>query len=205
MARNLSPTTLRLYKETWLDPVRRYPLLPKDIQQRENDIEIMRGILRQADRRAVYFPLNVEVGHQVFRSLDDFRVYIQSSGYRLLHDEVAKDHIRQIYKALVELELINPGTSEEAYCLYGALGANRVEYLEIRRKTIRYHLNELARMIGLRDGLFPEDEFQRMGLGIPTPLDLDNAPPCFRRYAPDNPQCRRCEYAVPCQRATPVA
>ena len=204
MARNLGPATLRLYKTTWLDLVRRYPLLPHDIEQRENDIEVIRGILKQADRRALYFPLNVEIGYQMFQSLKDLRVYIQSCGYRLLRDEAARDHIRQIYRALVELELIDPGESAEAYCLYGALGRNRIEYLEIRRKALRFHLNILAQMIGLPGGFLLEDEFERMGFDIQPSSNMENAPPCFRRYSPSNAQCRRCEYAEECKRATGI-
>ena len=205
MARNITPTTLRLYKETWLDLVRRYPLLPHDITQKENDIEIIQGILRQGDRRALYFPINVEVGHQMFESLDDLRVYIQSSGYRMLHDDAAKDHIRQVYKALVELELIDPGGGEDAYCLYGALGRNRIEYLEIRRKTLRFHLNELAKMVGYGE-MFSEDEFERMGLDIMPPRRLENAPPCFQRYSPaDARRCRTCEFGEDCKGASATA
>ncbi|MBM4036001.1 MAG: HNH endonuclease [Planctomycetes bacterium] len=205
MSRNVAPATLRLYKETWLDLVRRYPLLPQDIRQRENDVDIIRGILRQADRRAMYFPLNVEVGYQMFKSLQDLRIYIQSSGYRLLHDDAAKNHVREIYKALVELELIDPGRGDEAYCLYGALGRNRIDYLELRRKTLRFHLNELARMVGHAEGLFTEDEFQRMGLDIVPPRSAENAPPCFRRYSARNRLCRRCEFAEECREATESA
>ncbi len=53
MARNLKPKTLLLYKETWLDLLKRYPSFPSQITDKENDTKTIRSIFAQGHRRAM--------------------------------------------------------------------------------------------------------------------------------------------------------
>jgi len=198
MARNITPATLRLYKETWLDLVNRFPLGTRDIIAESNDIEVIRKILGQGDRRALYFPLNIELPYQMFKSLNDFRLYIQSSGYRLLHSQTARDHIHQIYKALCEIEFLTPKRGEEE-CMFGILGRQNAEFFELRRKAICFHLNSLAQLIGITEGIFSDNEFEKMSLNIPASLNPSDAPPCFARFGDYGALCENCNYAQQCK------
>jgi hypothetical protein len=207
MARNLSVETLRLYKAAWLDLVQRFPIMPQDAGQHESDIGTIRGILKQADRRALYYPLDMEVGYQMFMSVSELRAYIQSCGYRLLRNEVAKEHVRQAYKSLLEIEQLSPMDPTEArdvFCLPGFLGRRQAEYLEVKRKAVRFHLNCLAEMIGLGE-FIPDDEFGRLGIESPPPRTVRiphrvprGAHRCFGQYG-RHTQCGDCEYVPECK------
>ena len=199
MEKNLRPETLRLYKETWLDIVKRYPLLPSDTLQKENDLELIKKILKFSDRRALYYPLNIEDIHRMFCSLDGFRQVIQRSGYRLINDSTARDYIKQIYKALIEIELLKP-SSEKEYreCMYGFLGKSQAEYFEIRRKTIRYYLNELCKLIGSPE-MFADDEAKELGIDFDIRNSIGSKPSCFKQFNSNNSTCIKCDFAKECE------
>ncbi len=201
MARNLSPRTLRLYKETWLDYVRRHPLCEEGAIHEEHDLKTIRDILKQGHRRALYFPFSLEVPRQMFRSLNTFRVFLQSSGYRLLKNDEARNHIHEIFKALVEISFFEPRGGPSEYCLYGHLGVDAVSLLEIRRRTACFHLNELARLVGCPEDMIDDSEFdwealQRMRLDSETRH-------CFGEFCPKRDECQRCEVKAECVEATP--
>jgi hypothetical protein len=190
MERNIRPETLRLFKETWLDLVRRYPLLPSSILNKDNDIETIRIILKLSDRRALYYPLNINDIASLFDSLDEFRKGIQGSGWRLINDEKSKEHIDGIYNALLEVESIKPSLdSSIEECFYGSMGRSQIELFEIRRKTIHFHINELCRMIARPPIYGPP----------PPPPDI---PSCFKRYSEGCSACLKCEFIEECKVST---
>ncbi len=108
MARNLKPETLLLYKESWLDLLRRYSTLPSAIGEKENDLQTIRDILKQGHRRALFFPFHQETPGDMFPSIGAFRIFIQKSGYKLIQNAEAREHIASMYKALLELPSIFP-------------------------------------------------------------------------------------------------
>lgn len=200
MARNLGPETLRLFKETWTELIRRNPLIPESIVKDENDIKIIREILKFGNRRALYFPFNLEIGYRMFKSLDDFRIYIQSSGYKLINNSFAKEQIQQIYKTLIEIEFLKPTNQDEMFhCLHGALGRTNLPLLALKRKSILFHLNELAKLIGYENGFIYEDEFERLDVDIAISKFSHNIPSCFGNFSIHNPECRECEFIDECK------
>jgi hypothetical protein len=200
MSRNLPPPTLRLYKETWLDLVRRYPLLPDNIIDQDNDLRTIREILKQGHRRALYFPFHLEIPGDMFRSFDDFRLFLQKVGYKLLKNNSARDHATQLYKALVEISFLAPKLPSDFPCLHGMLGQEGLALLELKRKTACFHLNEMARLAGYSEDLVSDDEFTRMRLD--TPRRSSYQPRCFSSFSDTRPECQRCEYRVECIEAT---
>ncbi len=201
MARNLTPEVLRVHKTAWLDLVERFPLMPEDILQQANDVKTVRGILQQGDRRALYYPLNLEEPWRMFKSLDELREYVQKSGYRLIRDDCAREHVKQLYRALCEIEFLTPKRREDPECLYGMLGQKSAVFLELRRKAACFHLNRLAQMLAYPEGLFADNEFAKMGLEVVRPERPEDAPPCFARFKAENPLCRKCDYAEECRKA----
>ena len=134
MARNLTPEVFRVHKTAWLDLVERFPLMPADILREANDVKTITNILNQGYRRALYYPLNLEEPWRMFKSLDELREYVQKSGYRLIRDDCAREHVKQLYKALCEIEFLTPKRKEDPECLYGMLGQKSTVFLELRRK-----------------------------------------------------------------------
>jgi hypothetical protein len=200
ISRNVHPTTLRLYKETWLDLISRYPLLPHNIIDQENDLDTIREILKQGHRRALYFPFHLEIAVDMFRSFDDFRLFLQKVGYKLLKNDRARDHATQLYKALVEISFLAPKSPGDFPCLHGMLGQEGLALLELKRKMVCFHLNEMARLAGFPEDLVSDDEFTRMHLD--TPRRSSYQPRCFSSFSDTRPECQRCEYRAECIEAT---
>jgi len=202
MAQNLSRETLKLYKESWLDLVRIFPLIPDNIREEDNDVKIVTGILKQADRRAMYYPPRFERTRSMFQSLDDFRIYMQSCGRKLIINKTAREHVNQVYKCLLEILLLQPrDIEEERYCLLSALGRRDLMILELRRSTIMFHLNELAELLGY-EKLFSINEFHCLGSDILETAKSSPRPGCYAKYSKSNPECRRCEFINECRQET---
>ncbi len=162
IARNLNEETLRLYKETWTELVRKYTY-SNDIVKEQSNISTIEGIIIHGDRRALYFPIHCETPHGMFRSITDFRIHIQKSGYRLIKNNSAVEAIRQIYKSLIEIEyLFQTDRNDFHSCLIDLLGKDGANLLELKRQTIIYHLNKLSNLIGHND-IFHKDEFEKFG------------------------------------------
>lgn len=200
MARNLKPKTLQLYKETWLDLLRRYPSFPTDIVNRENDFETIRDILKQGHRRALYYPFHFETPPDMFHSLDEFRIFIQKSGFKLIRNAETREHIAGIYKALLEIPSYSPRAWREAGCLHGFLGRDGLALLDLKRKTARFHLNHLARLAGYEEDIISDDEFERMGFEVDRPRLHEQR--CYGRFAEDSSECRECEFREECLEAS---
>jgi hypothetical protein len=187
MAKNYTQETLRLYKTTWIDLIKQYPF-KDDIINERNEIDIIRQILCNGDRRALYFPYHMEVPYNMFQSFSDFRIFIQKSGYRLLKNETAKESIRQIYKTLTEIEYLFP--SDERHfdtCLHGMLGKQGLYYLDIKRQTIIFHLNTLSRLIGYQDDFIDKNEYSKIGFEIIGKREIEMK--CFGNFQ----GCQKCE------------
>ena len=199
MARNLKPQTLRLYKETWLDLLRRYPLAPLTLLEEENDVKTILEILRQGHRRALYFPFSLELPESMFRSLDDFRTFLQSIGFKLIKNDQAREHARLLYKALVEASFLEPRGPRDNYCMQ-ELGRDGLSLLELRRKRACFHLNELGRLVGLKEDMVAENEFDRMAFEIPASRVRSKT--CFGHHDDTRPECRVCEFHEDCVQAS---
>jgi hypothetical protein len=195
MARNVRPHHLRLFKETWLECVRRDPLATNVTDN--NDVDTIYKILRQGHRRALYFPFDVEMASSMFRSLDDFRVFIQSIGFKLIKNDEAREQVVLLYKALVEIAYFEPIRPRD-YCLF-ELGEDILQLLELRRKTACFHLNGLATLVGLKGDFLAEDEFKHIG------FDLGRGRPgakrCFGHFDNDSESCHSCEFKRECVQA----
>ncbi len=199
LARNLKPQTLRLYKETWLDLLRRYPLLKTAVPQEEGDIKTLEEVLKQGHRRALYFPFDLEMPDSMFRSLDALRAFLQSVGFKLIKDDLAREHARLLYKALVELSFFEPYPPREYYCLHGMMGRDALSLMELKRRTACFHLNELARIAGAPEDIFAEDEFKSMGFEMPPVRH--GARRCFGHFDEASRECLQCEFKEPCLEA----
>ena len=196
MAKNYSPETLRLYKTTWTELVRKYPF-ENDYINEKSDIKIIQFILEQSDRRALYFPFQYEVPYSMFKSITDFRENIQKSGYRLLINNSAKESIMNIYKILTEIEFLFPtDTKHFDSCLFGMMGREGLQLLDIKRKEIIYHINKLGKLIGYSDDIIGRDEFQKIGFDIN--LDNKKVLKCFGNYQKDCKKCEECEFGKEC-------
>lgn len=195
LARSYTEETLRLYKEKWIELVKKYPF-SKDFVSKENDITIIEKILRVGDRRALYFPIHYEVPISMCDSIRSFRIEIQKSGYRLIKNDTAIDSIKQIYKSLVEIEYLFPTNRNSIHsCLLDVLGREGSELLELKRQKIIYHLNQLSKLIGHGE-IFNKDEFSNFGFNLKSKNKkrLD----CFGNYNPNSPKCDECEYKEEC-------
>lgn len=199
LARNLKPQTLRLYKETWLDLLRRYPFLRTAVPQEEGDIKTLQEILKQGHRRALYFPFDLEMPDSMFQSLDAFRIFLQSIGFKLIKNDVAREHARLLYKALIEISFLKPYPPSEYYCLHGMMGRDALSLLELKRRTACFHLNELAKLTGLSEGIFADDEFKAMSFDLPS--IRHNAGRCFGDINEGADECLRCEFKQECLEA----
>lgn len=198
MARNLSPLTLKLYRETWLDLVRRFPCDPAAAAiHAETDLTIIRSVLKAAHRRALYFPFDQEFFPSMFDSLDDFRLEIQRIGFGLLRDQKAREHVHQIYKALIELGAFGPGRQD--ICNFGYFGKDALATIDLKRKTVCFHVNELAKLAGLPE-VIPEhadidfDEIRRV-------RRRQGDRRCFGRFD-DGQECQCCDFRVQCIEAS---
>ena len=198
MARNLKPKTLLLYKETWLDLLRRYPSFPVQIADKENDMATIRAILAQGHRRALFFPFDQETPPEMFHSLDAFRVFIQTSGFKLIRNDEAREHIAAIYKALLELPAYSRNAWHEIECLHGYFGRDRLAALDLKRKTICFRLNQLARLAGYDRDIISEDEFQKGGFE----LDTVRVQRCYGNIKEESSECGRCDFKTECLEAS---
>lgn len=198
MARNLKPKTLLLYKETWLDLLRRYPTFPPALGEKENDLQTIREILKQGHRRALFYPFHQETPWDMFHSLDAFRVFIQKSGYRLIQDEAARGHIAAMYKALLELPASSRHAWREMECLHGYFGRDRLATLDLKRKTVCFHMNQLARVAGYDRDIIAEDEFEKSGLDI----DMPRVQRCYGSIQEDAGECQECDFREECLEAS---
>lgn len=137
----------------------------------------------------------------MFQSFKDFRLFLQTSGYKLLKNSKAKEHIQQIYKTLVEIEFLYPHNSpRDFYCLHGTLGRESLNLLEMKRKTIRFHLNSLGRLLGYDYDIFAEDEFDMIGFELSVKKANQRTLPCFGNYSPRNDQCAACDFITECSK-----
>ena len=196
LAKNYSPETLRLYKTTWTDLVRKYPF--EDVYVNEkNDIKIIQFILEQSDRGVLYFPLKLVVPYNMFKSIKKFRENIQKSGYRLLLNNSAKEAIRNVYKILTEIEFLFP-TDPNCFdsCLFHMMSKNGIELLDLKRKEIIYHIQNLGKLIGKEVDIIDCDEFLKMGFDI----NLFNKKQlkCFGNYQKNCSDCKKCEFREEC-------
>jgi hypothetical protein len=196
LAKNYSPETLRLYKTTWIDLVKRYPFDREYINEK-NDIAKIHLILEQSDRRALYFPFHLEIPYNFIKSIKDFREKIQKSGYRLLLNEEAKDSIQNIYKTLVEIEFLFP-TDERNFdnCFPGMMGTEKLHLLELKRQEIIYYLNKLGKLVGYPNDLFKKGEFKKIGFDIKK--DNEKGLTCFGNIDKGCPKCKICELSKDC-------
>lgn len=199
MARNLKSQTLRLYKETWLDLLRRYPFGPPSSEADENDIKTIRQILQQGYRRALYFPFEHEMAPSMFHSLNEFQVFLQSVGFKLITNDQAREHARLLYKDLVEISFFEPMGPRDYYCIH-ELGRDRLALLDLRRKTACFHLNELAKLAGVKEEMFAEDEFRRMGFDLPR--GRIGAKQCFGHFDGSSENCSSCDFKQECIEAS---
>jgi hypothetical protein len=196
LAKNYSQETLRLYKTTWLDLVRKYPF-ENDLIDEKNDIKIIRFVLEQGDRRALYFPFHLEIPYSMFRSISDYRQNIQKSGYRLLNYTPAKESVQAIYKSLVEIEFLFPVDRKHFEdCFPGMMGAEKLQFLELKRQEIIYHLNKLGKLIGFKDNVMDGAEFKKIGFEINT--NRRKKMTCFGNFQKDCKQCDKCDYNHEC-------
>lgn len=198
MARNLRPKTLLLYKETWLDLLRRYPSFPSAIGEKENDLQTIREILKQGHRRALFFPFHQETPWDMFHSIDALRVFIQKSGYKLIQNAQAREHIASMYKALLELPGYSPRVWREMECLHGFFGRDRLATVDIKRKTVCFHLNQLARVAGYDRDIISEDEFEKAEFEIDAP----RVQRCYGNIQEDSQECRDCDFRNECLEAS---
>ena len=198
MARNLKPKTLLLYKETWLDLLSRYPSFPSQIAEKENDLQTIRDILKNGHRRALFYPFYHETAREMFNSLDAFRVFIQKSGFKLIQNDSAREHIAIIYRALLELPAPSRGFLSEIECLHGFFGRDRLATLDLKRKTICFHLNHLARLAGYDRDIISEDEFEKAGLEI----DIPRIQRCYGNIQEDSLECKHCDFRQECLEAS---
>lgn len=196
LVKNYSPETLRLYKTTWTDLVKKYPFEREYINEK-NDIKIIQFILEQSDRRALYFPFHLEIPYSLFKSIKDFRENIQKSGYKLLLNSSAKDSIQNIYKTLVEIEFLFPADRRHFDdCFPGMMGSEKLQLLELKRQEIIYHINKLGKLIGYVDDIIGRDEFQKIGFDINR--DNKNKLKCFGNFQKGCPNCETCDFAEEC-------
>jgi hypothetical protein len=196
MARNLKPRTIRLYKETWLDLLARYPLVPANLADEQNDLRTIREILQQGHRRGLYFPFHLETPQAMFHSLDEFRLYLQRCGYKLLVDTGAREHAGELYKALLEISFFDPGSRDSGFCMHGMFGREDLALLELKCKKARFHVNELSKLAGYKEEIISDDEFNRMRLDVYR--GRDHSKHCFAHFTPDNPECAACEFRGEC-------
>lgn len=194
MARNISVATLRLYKETWLDLVRRFPSDAASAVHAENDIATIRDILRQAHRRALFFPFDQELFPRMYESLNEFRIFMQQCGYRLIQNDAARGHAQQIFKALIEIEAFAPQDSDIG-CHFSFYGRDGLAAIDVRRRAACFHINELAKLAGLPE-VIPES----------PDLDFDDLrsirakysqKKCFGRFD-GSAECGSCDFRAEC-------
>lgn len=200
MARNFRAKTLILYKETWIDLIKRFPLTYESHLEDDNDIIVVKNILKQSHRRALFFPFNLEIGYKMFQSLERLIVYIQSSGYKLLNNKDIVSHIGHMYKNLCEATLLNPRPDEKFHCLHGELGRANLELLELKRKTICFHINEIAKIAGYENTIIDDNEFEKMNINVPKLKSIHRK--CFGNYGQCRYDCDNCEFMVDCMQAT---
>jgi hypothetical protein len=150
-------------------------------------------------RYSLYFPFDRETPDTMFRSFDDFRVFLQSVGFKLIRNEHAREHATLLYKTLVEISFLEPYPSRGYYCLF-ELGRDSLSLLELKRKTACYHLNELARLAGYDEGLFSDDEFKSMGFDLAA--SRPGARRCYGHFAEGSDECSQCQFAKSCLEAS---
>jgi hypothetical protein len=202
MARNYIPETLRLYKATWIDLIKRYPFESIYINEK-NDIKIIENILSQSNRRALYYPYHLELPMSMFKSISDYRINIQKSGYKLMINKEAKNSIEEIYDKLVTIEFLFPSNNKYFEdCLPGMLGKNGIQLLEINRQIIIYHVNKLGKLIGYIDDIIDNDNNLFARIGINSEMRNKRDIKCFKNYQNDCKLCKECDFKEECREAT---
>jgi len=200
LAKNYSPETLRLYKATWIDLVKKYPFENNYINEK-NDIKIIQSILELSDRRVLYFPFHLEVPLSLFKSIKNLRENIQKSGYRLLMNKSAKESVQKIYKNLIEIEFFFPSDRNRFdNCFSGMMGSEKLHLIELKRQEIIYSVNQLGKLIGYQDDIIEIDEFKKIGFDINT--DNKKELSCFGNYQESCEKCENCDFSEECLKAT---
>ncbi|MCP4599993.1 MAG: HNH endonuclease [Proteobacteria bacterium] len=202
--RNYTTGTLKLFRETWFELVRKHPILPEGVVQLENDIQIISEVLKNADRRVLYWPLRWMSLNGLLKSFSSLQNAIQKSGYRLLFNQEAKEHITQINLNITEI-LVNlpyrPNREDEYSdlasepCLFGSLTRNKVSWLEVRRGRMRFNIDNLAFLLGHKNGFFVGEELNIENI---SGIERHGGMSCFNSYAETSPDCSRCEFSTEC-------
>ncbi len=196
MAKNLKPRTLRLYKETWLDLVRRHPLVEQSLAEQENDVNTIQEILRQGHRRSLFFPFRHQSPRDMFRSMNSFRLFLQKSGYKLVKNSEAREHCVQLYTSLIEILTFNPGTDRDRGCMHGTFGREAIALLDMKRKKACFHLNELGKLAGYGEEIIAENEFDAMKVEVFR--GWHDRKRCFGCFTAENRECEVCEFRSEC-------
>ncbi len=83
-------------------------------------------------------------------------------------------------------------------CLHGFLGRDRLATLDVKRKTVCFHLNQLARVAGYDRDIIADDEFEKSEFEI----DITRVQRCYGNIQEDSRECQDCDCREECLEAS---